>query len=158
MKSRYYKPTGKAMIHVIDWLITRKTVRQAWDSFLETYAMQESDLTVEDGKITEVSYYPPFISDVDEIDTKVAKLPTMPTKASLGALLGVEQAKGVQTQGSGVIVLVVGDKGLADHEEIPLDVLNKKYGINYHIKDCPKCGLWLSYNEKKCHRCGEAVE
>lgn len=153
MIGKYYKPTGAAMLTVVDWLIARKNVRGMWDAFLERFNYENTDLVIEDGKVVDVAYY----TEEDGVERAIARLPALPSYATLGASLGVASANGLQIQGGGTIVLVMDEGGLAGHTELTAEELDKKYGIKYHVKDCPICGLWLSYDEKRCPKCGTEV-
>lgn len=159
MKARYYKPTGKAMASSIDWLCTRRRIAQAWHTYVEDYGLQDSDLIVEDGKVTGLNYEPALIELPDSFSDSWKTLPSMPSEEYLGTQLGVQRAQALYCVGVGTIVAVLDDsvEGLAGHTELTKEELANTYDIHIRAKDCPKCGLMLSFDEKRCHRCGKGV-
>jgi hypothetical protein len=155
MKTEYYKPKGQVLMYVIDWMMGTKNYVKKLDKFLTKYAMQASDLLYDsDGNPVEINYYPAIVDG--PIDDDFSKIGTKPSYSELGAVLGVEQARALTTTAYGTLLIVMGDTALAGYTPLTGEEL-LKYGIHVHDRDCPECGLWMSYGEHVCHRCGAEV-
>jgi hypothetical protein len=155
MKLKYYKPTGPAVVAVMDWMIARKNVLEKWHKFTVRFCLEETDLRTEHGVVVGLTDEPPVRLPFD-IDDKIARLPALPDDSILADMLGIHgTATAVKTRGGLVVKCAC---TLKDGTLLTDAVLAKDYGIRTVVGECAECGLPLSYNELECGRCGTPVQ